>query len=99
MGFHDGFNLVGRDLYADAQQHECNETKDAVGALSRDASCDGRSVSVAEVYSYAQEHNRDCDSRVCHDTADSTPFPDAWALKVTMTTIQPGPAVIGKVNG
>ena len=66
-GFHDGFNLVGRDLYADAQQDECNETKDAVGALWRDASCGGRSVSVAEVYSYAQEHNRDCDSRVCHD--------------------------------
>ena len=28
-GFHDGFNPVGHDLYADAQQHECNETKDA----------------------------------------------------------------------
>ena len=32
-------------------------------------------------------------------TLGMTSFPEAWALKVTMTTNEPGPTVIGNVKG
>ena len=86
------------DLDADAEEDKGDDAKDSVGGGGRDGVGDPGGVGVAEIdgpQSTTAAMKRPTWARRLSVTVRWV----AWTLRVSMTTMQPGPAVMGKVKG